>query len=379
MKKKLKKNHPNFSSTFSPIIISLITFILYTSIDHPPHSTTMSLFGLGNALFDISVNATDELFKKYDLTCPNAILAEEKHVPLFAEVQAAPFVPEYVAGGSCQNSIRVAQWMLQEKGATAFTGSVGNDKSAAELTKCAQADGVNVQYHVMEGERTGQCCVLIHDFDRSMVTDLQAASKFRVEFLQDTKELWSKADYALVEGYFLTVSQDSIITLAKSQMERGKTFAFSLSAPFICQFFTEGVKAVLAYTDLVFGNETEAELISEALGWDLGKDHVAIAKKLAEYPFAEGVTAQRKVVITRGASDVVVATTATQTTFPVTPMPKEEMVDTNGAGDAFCGGFIAALIKGKSDDVAVNAGNYAAQTIIRSSGTSLSGVPTFQW
>jgi len=307
---------------------------------------------------------------RYELTFPNAILAEEKHLPLYTEIQAAPFVPEYVAGGSCQNTVRVAQWMNNEANSTYFAGVIGNDDNGKQLTKVASADGVNVKYTTSDSLRTGLCAVFIKDFDRSMCTDLQAASSFKLENLEDSKEHWSTASHIVVEGYFLTICEDAIVKLAKQQAEAGKVFAFSLSAPFICQFFTAGVKKVLAYANVIFGTETEAELLSEAMGWDLGKDHVKIVAKIGEYPFAEGITGTRKVVITR-ADDVVVANGSEVALFGVEKLPKEEMVDANGAGDAFCGGFIAAMMKAKGDDIAVKAGVYAAQVIIRTSGTKL--------
>eukprot|EP00461_Guttulinopsis_vulgaris_P001430 UN01430 len=339
----------------------------------------MSLFGLGNPLLDISVNAGDELFNKYDLKPANAILAEDKHLPLYDEIQAAPYTPEYVAGGSAQNSIRVAQWMLQKEGATAYTGCVGDDATAATLRACCSKDGVNPVYAVSKTHRTGRCAVLIKDHDRSMCTDLQAASTFKVEDLEASRAIWEAATHYIVEGYFLTVSQDSVLTLAKHAMANNKIFAFSLSAPFICQFFTEGVKAVLEYSNIVVANETEAEEIAKALGYDLGNDYGAIAKKLAEYPFAAGVDNKRKVIITCGSQDVVIAYDGAVTHYPVPPMKKEEMVDTNGAGDAFLGSFVAALMLGKDDAKAVEAGCYGAQAIIRISGTQLTGKPTFNF
>jgi sugar/nucleoside kinase (ribokinase family) len=51
---------------------------------------------------------------------------------------------EYIAGGATQNSIRVAQWMLQVAGATAYMGCVGNDEFAKTMTDTAAKDGVNV-------------------------------------------------------------------------------------------------------------------------------------------------------------------------------------------------------------------------------------------
>ena len=49
------------------------------------------------------------LLAKWDAKMGNAILAEDKHKPLYAEL-AKNFPVEYIAGGATQNSIRVAQW-----------------------------------------------------------------------------------------------------------------------------------------------------------------------------------------------------------------------------------------------------------------------------
>ena len=37
------------------------------------------------------------------------------------------FEGEYIAGGATQNSIRVAQWMLEDEKCTTYVGCVGND------------------------------------------------------------------------------------------------------------------------------------------------------------------------------------------------------------------------------------------------------------
>ena len=57
---------------------------------------------------------------------------------------------EYIAGGATQNSIRVAQWMLQVPGATTYLGCVGDDDYAATLKATATKDGVNVRAGVRE-------------------------------------------------------------------------------------------------------------------------------------------------------------------------------------------------------------------------------------
>ena len=43
--------------------------------------------------------------------------------------------------------------------------------------------------------------------------------------------------------------------------------------------------------------------------------------------------------------------------YPIHQIKPEDIVDTNGAGDAFAGGFMGALVLGKSVDEAVDAGH----------------------
>lgn len=44
------------------------------------------MLGIGNPLLDISANVEEDLLKKYDLQANNAIMAEEKHMPLYKEL-----------------------------------------------------------------------------------------------------------------------------------------------------------------------------------------------------------------------------------------------------------------------------------------------------
>ena len=67
-----------------------------------------SIVGFGNPLLDISTEVTDQLLQRYDLTLNNAILAEEKHIPLYQEL-VHNYKCDFIAGGATRNTIRVAQ------------------------------------------------------------------------------------------------------------------------------------------------------------------------------------------------------------------------------------------------------------------------------
>ena len=64
---------------------------------------------------------------------------------------------------------------------------------------------------------------------------------------------------------------------------------------------------------------------------------------------------------------------------PVIFLPKQQLVDTNGAGDAFVGGFISQLAVGKDIAECCRAGNYAANVVIQRSGCTYPPKPDFVW
>jgi adenosine kinase len=324
--------------------------------------------GMCNPLLDISAEVDIALLEKYEVSLNNAILAEEKHQPLYDEMVSA-YPVQYIAGGAGQNSIRVAQWMLQIPGSTAYFGAVGSDSYGETLERCASEDGVLVCYQKNESVSTGTCAVLVHGGERSLVANLAAANTFSIDHLETptAQDIIKNAKVFYITGFFLTVSVDSILLIGRHAVANNQIFALNLSAPFLIQFFGDQMAAVMPYTDYVFANESEAAAYGAAKGY--GDDIATIALKLAAEPKASG-TRPRVVVFTQGSDATIVATEGSVAVFPVDALPRELLVDTNGAGDAFVGGFLSQLLLGKPLSERVRAGNYAARTIIQRSGCS---------
>lgn len=63
---------------------------------------------MGNPLLDISAIVDRNFLEKYDLKSNDAILAEEKHKPMYDELVEL-YNADFIAGGSVQNTMRVAQ------------------------------------------------------------------------------------------------------------------------------------------------------------------------------------------------------------------------------------------------------------------------------
>lgn len=335
-----------------------------------------ALLGMGNPLLDIIAQVPTELLEKYGLTLNNAILAEEKHLPLYSELKEN-FEVQYIAGGATQNSIRVAQWMLQQPGSTAFIGCVGKDDFGSQLRSCAEGDGVAVHYLEDESTSTGTCAVLVHGGERSLVANLAAANNYKKDHLltEEIQNVINQAKFFYMSGFFLTVSPESMIDVCRHAVEHRKVVLTNLSAPFLIQVFKEPMMQVLHYADFIFSNESEAAVFAETHGWD-PNDLGQVALRLASLEKASG-TFPRTVVFTQGSRSTLVAREGVVTEYPVEPLDRSLLVDTNGAGDSFVGGFLSQLVQGNPISECVRAGHYAARVVIQRSGCTFPPTPDF--
>jgi len=339
----------------------------------------MALLGMGNPLLDISAEVDQALLDKYGLKSNDAILAEEKHQPLFAEMIKMPKV-QYIAGGATQNTIRVAQWMLQQPGATAYMGCVGADANGQQLRKACETDGVKCLYMEDKSTPTGTCATLITGIERSLCTNLAAANNYKVDHCKQAENLkvieGAKIIYSA--GFFATVSPEAIKLAAEQKAKDGNIYCMNLSAPFLMQVppFKAVFVETIPYVDFLFGNETEAKTWAETEGWE-STDIEFIATRLSLIPSAKGK--KRTVVITQGSDPTIVCFNGQVTKHEILVLPKEKLVDTNGAGDSYVGGFLAGMVKGLSAAECCKAGAYAASVIVQQSGCTFPAKPDYKW
>ena len=127
--------------------------------------------------------------------------------------------------------------------------------------------------------------------------------------------------------------------------------------------------------DIVIGNEAEAEAWANANGLADPKDLPAVAEAIALLP-KTNPSRPRTVVFTQGAKSTVVVTSENPKEpkiFDVKPLTDDQIVDTNGAGDAFAGGFIGALVAGKNLDDSVEIGHKLGGMCVQQVG------PQYKW
>ncbi|XP_038816046.1 adenosine kinase-like [Salvelinus namaycush] len=166
-----------------------------------------SLFGMGNPLLDISAVVDKDFLEKYGLKPNDQILAEDKHKALFEEI-VKKFKVEYHAGGATQNSIKIAQWMIQEPHKVCtFFGCIGEDKFGEILKQKAEEAHVDAHYYEQTEEATGTCAACITGDNRSLVANLAAANCYKKDKHLDLKENWKLVEKAKV--YYIAVNSSS--------------------------------------------------------------------------------------------------------------------------------------------------------------------------
>merc|ERR1711976_657476 len=225
---------------------------------------------------------------------------------------------------------------------------------------------------------TGSCAVLIEGIERSLCTNLCAANNFKVEHVQkpENLKLVKEAKIIYSAGFFITVSTDSMKLAQKEAAASGAKYCLNLSAPFLMQVppFKAFILESLPMVDFLFCNETEAATFAETEGWET-KDLKFIATRLSLIPMAKA--GKRTVVITQGADPTIVCTNGQCTEHPILALPKEKLVDTNGAGDSYVGGFLAGLVKRLPAAECCKAGAYAASVIVQQSGCTFPAKPEY--
>jgi ribokinase len=118
--------------------------------------------------------------------------------------------------------------------------------------------------------------------------------------------------------------------------------------------------SLLALCDFFVPNETEAELLT-----GLTVDSMETAEQAADILLVRGA---RNVILTLGSRGSLMRAGGVSTNIP--PFHAGHVLETTGAGDAFCGGFAAALAEGRSAEDAARFASATAGISVTRAGTA---------
>jgi len=336
-----------------------------------PGKSKPQICGIGQPLLDITATVGEGFLNRHGLDSNGSIVGTgSEHEDIFQEI--VNYFPVAISpGGQTLNTIRCVKWMLGDSANCVFTGAIGKDEFGRLLMKQCDEARVESLLYVQQEEPTSTCAALINGSEghRSMVSHLSGANTYPKDYLlQDgTWERVTQSQVYYTESYLLT-SPDGpacMEALAKEARKHNKIFALNLSAPFIQQFFAKQFRHIVQYVDIIFGNETEAAAFAEHNGM-VGATIDEIVLAMAALPSKKDT--ERMVIITQGAECTVVCQGDRITKYAVPKVAK--VIDTTGAGDSFCGGYLSQLMLGKGEFDCVQAGHYAASVVIQRVGAT---------
>ena len=249
-----------------------------------------------------------------------------------------------------------------------IAGSLGQDKEGRLYKEMMAAEGV-VGFYEYFPEPTAQCLVLVNGSNRSLVTRIGAANYLTSNIFHndDCNTALQSATIFYLAGFSLSLNYEVVQRFVEAS--KNKTLILNLSAPFVCERFCDIIYQLIAQADYVFGNESEVKGFAVARGLGSVEDEEAAAKYFAKELFMKN--SKQTLIVTRGDKSLFVVT---QNTFQDIKVPKVNVrgiKDTNGAGDAFVGGFLCKLAEEKSEKECIEYGIAAAQSVLTQIGCRL--------
>jgi adenosine kinase len=220
--------------------------------------------------------------------------------------------------------------------------------------------------------------VLVVNKERTLCANLAACLKYPLDHLKENMAVIERSAFLYTSAFFITSNMDALKMYAQYASDNNKPLGFNLSACFLIQFNTDAVNDILKHADYVFCNEDEAKCWAET-NKVAHENLTEVAVAIANYAKVN-VSRHRIAIITQGKLPVIVAKAEDKSVveYPVNVLTSDQLVDTNGAGDAFVGGFLSQIVQGKSLEVAIKAGSWLSSQVIQRSGCTFPDTNAFE-
>lgn len=246
---------------------------------------------------------------------------------------------------------------------TLFIGAVGRDAFAAEAARFYAAEGIGARFIAKPAHATATAGIIVNaDGQNEIVVALGASAQIKPADVDAT--LIRKARVVVCQHEATLQINAHVFRLAR---RAGVTTVLN-PAPMRGDF----KPAILKDTDILIPNETEFVALANQLGLT-GKKRFTEGALAALSPeklhrLCRGFGAPT-LIVTLGRKGCFVSQVDGFTAVPACTGIK--VIDTTGAGDAFCGGFAAGLVKFDGDIVAAaRFGNAVAALSVTKRGTA---------
>lgn len=330
-----------------------MTLQTFSSNNHDKYKYDLVVHG--HTLYDFTLNCTnsDEILTSLDVI-PGSfkLINETQHNQLMSSCSIIKQQP----GGGLSNTAAVVAALGSQK--VQYVGVAANDQTGDDYVSGMEKLGVTSQITQIDSDKgTGTAdVVLSNNGQRTFLVSLGVSKD-----MQHVDSSLPSARIFATEGYLWTEeTAEKIETSLKYAHDNGALTAFALCADSLVKTYAEPWRDMVAsgVVDIVFADKDQ---LNEFFG--------SKERDLTKYPSVTFVETKGR----HGAA-VHVLEGDEQCSYTILPHLVKNPIDTNGAGDAFMGGFVSGMLASepgepilttllRSGDVASCAGSRMVQQI----------------
>ncbi len=312
-------------------------------------SQATQLLGISNAIVDVLTHIDDAFLDELGVVRGAMTLIDRERAN---EIYALSGPATEMSGGSVANTIA---GFANLGGRAAYIGRVRNDQLGVIFNHDMRSLGVDIRLQpAADGAPTARSHVLITgDGQRTMCTYLGACTELSAADI--TPSTVGNAKAMLIEGYLWDLPEGPALTRKAIDiaMQNGTAVALSLSDSFCVQRHRESFEnAVRNGVDIVIADEDEINELVQTESFDDTLEAIRPYGNLFVMTRSEQGS-----VIVEGDDRVVQAAT-----------PVDKVVDTTGAGDAYCAGFLYGWVNDESLAECARIGTFCATRVIQQLG-----------
>ena len=312
----------------------------------------VQLLGISNAIVDILAHVDNALIKEIGVVPGSMNLIDEQRAHKIYEMMGPA---TEMSGGSVANTIA---GFANLGGRAAYIGRVRDDQLGEIFNHDMRSLGVDIRLQPSpDGAPTARSHIMItEDGQRTMNTYLGACTELGVADI--APETFGKPKAVLIEGYVWDIAEGP--ALAKKAIELAaksrSTVALSLSDSFCVERHRESfAEAIRDGAHIVVADEDEINVL---MGTDNFEDTLVAISKYDNL-FVMTRSDKGSVIVHRGEQHVQEATRV------------EKVIDTTGAGDAYCAGFLYGWVHDRTLAECARAGTLCATAVIQQVGARI--------
>lgn len=230
---------------------------------------------------------------------------------------------------------------------------VGNDEIGRKVVQNLINNDVDVSsVKVVEAVKTDVCDIYLSlEGDNAIKRNGTATVNFTVEYIKENAELIKNAGCVVTQSKLPEETYTYLIEFCK---ENGVLTVLTPCPSYKLRMTDEENKKLLEKVDVITANEEEALDITQSTN---------IEEALSKLP---------NMIVTAGERGVYYSDNGQVCNIPA--IEPKEIVDTTGAGDTFCGNFVARVLKGYSKEESIKMGVLASTLKLEKLGAQ-TGMP----